>query len=107
MRPVCGGESIVDIDVAEFGESVDESGIVLLLAFVEACIFKKEDVAVGHLGDRGFRQLANAVRCERYRLAGMLRNDERERVQRIRSIRTDLRRPAVGKEGALPAFVID
>ena len=55
------GKSVVDIDVAEHGQRLDERGVVLLLAFVEAQILQQGDVAVLHLGHERFRGRPDAI----------------------------------------------
>ena len=65
MRAMGGGESVIDIDVAELGEFVDMGRIVLLLALVEAGVLQQKHVAVLHLGDRVAGDVADAVGRQR------------------------------------------
>ncbi len=61
VRAMGGGKSVVDVNIAEFGQGVHEGRIVLRLGGMEPCIFEHEDVAVVHRIDRALRDLAGAV----------------------------------------------
>ena len=56
-----GGKGIVHVNIAEFGQGVDEGRIVLGLGGVKSCIFEQEDVALLHRLDRALGDLAGAV----------------------------------------------
>ena len=56
-----GRESVIDEKVAVFRNLLDEGGIVLFLALVEAGVFEQRDVAVLHRGDDGRRRVADAI----------------------------------------------
>ncbi len=61
MGAMGGREGIVDIDVAQFGERIDEFGIVLFLALMKPRIFEKQIIAIAHRGNGGFGGGADAV----------------------------------------------
>ncbi len=52
VRAMRSRESVIDPKIAELCQLIDESRIVLFLFLVEACIFKTQDVAILHRGDR-------------------------------------------------------
>ena len=61
VRAVGGGKSVVDVNIAEFGQGIDERRIVLRLGGMEPCIFEHKDLAVVHRNDRALRDLAGAI----------------------------------------------
>ena len=64
MGPVCGAERVVDIDIAEGRQGFGEAVVVFLFARMESEIFKEQDVARLHLGDKPFHGRADAIRCK-------------------------------------------
>ena len=61
VRAMRSGKSVVDVNIAEFGQGAYERRIVLRLGGMEPGIFEHEDAAVLHCRDRAFRDLAGAV----------------------------------------------
>ena len=102
-----GGEGVVDIDVAERGHRSDERRVVLFLALVEAGVFQQQHVAVGHLGDGGFRRRPDAIRSEGDRLAEMRRERGGDGLQRIGLVRPVLRAAEMGEQDDLAALAGD
>ncbi|MNY57179.1 hypothetical protein D3C86_1933470 [compost metagenome] len=58
---VGGGESVIHIDIAVGRQSLDEGGIVLFFALVEAGVFQKQDIAVVQFRDGIRRRRTDAV----------------------------------------------
>ena len=82
MGAVRGGEGIVDPEVAELGERGDESGIVLLLAGMEARVLQTDDVAGMHGGDRALGDRTDAIVDEGNRPLDDARDFRRDRLER-------------------------
>ena len=61
MGTVSGGKRIIDINIAIFSQCFGKCRIVLFFAFMEACIFEKNNITVFQGIDSGFRFFANAV----------------------------------------------
>ena len=81
-----GGKGVVDIEIAEPGEFVDESRIVLFLALVKAGVLQQQDVAVLHRGMLIAAlggDLADAIGREGDGLLEMLGERGGDRPQRI------------------------
>ena len=104
---VGGGKGVVDIDVAELGELVHMSRVVLLLALVEAGVLEQQDVAVPHRPDRVGGHFANAVANEANRPADDLGHRLGDRSQRIGFVRAALGAAEMRKQNDLAALVGD
>ncbi len=104
---VGGGESVVDIEVAELGELGDIGRIVLLLALVEAGVFQQQHVAVLHFGDRVGGRLANAVGRKGDRALDDVGDRRSDGPERIGFVRTALRPAKMRKKDHLAAFAGD
>ena len=61
VRAMGGGKGIVDVNVAEFGQGIDEARIVLGLGGMEPGIFQQKNVPVPHRLDGVLREFAGAV----------------------------------------------
>ena len=66
MRTVGGREGVVDIDVAVGGQRLDEIGLVLFLALVEAGVLEQQDAAIGKRRHCLLGGVPDAVLCKRY-----------------------------------------
>ena len=102
-----GGEGVVDVNIAKRGQSVDDRGVVLLLALVEAGVFEQQDVAVLHRGDGGGGLVADAVFREGDRAAEALGDRCGDGPQRVFRVRSRFRAAEMGEQDHLAALVGD
>ena len=102
-----GREGVVDIEIAERGERLDEFGVVLLLALVEAGVLEQQHVAVLQRRDRRGRDRADAVGGEGDRLARRSATRGGDRAQRIGRVRPALGPAEMGEQDHLAALVGD
>ena len=106
MGTVRGRERVVDPEVAEFCQRGDETGLVFLLAAVEAGVLEAQHVAGPERRDRGFRRRPDAVRRKRDRTLDHARDCLGHRAQRLRRIRP-LGPAKVGEQDDLAALLSD
>ena len=107
VRAVGGGESVVDVDVAELGELRDMGRIVLLLALMKAGVLQEKHVAVLHFCDRVVGRLADAVVAESDRPLDDVGDRRGDGLERIGLVRPALGPTEMREKNDLAAFVRD
>ncbi len=83
VRAVRHRESVIDENVAQFGQRGDEFGVVLFLAGMEAGVFQADDVAGLHRGDRALGRFADAIVDEFDRALDDVRDLGGDRLERL------------------------
>ncbi len=105
MGAVGEREGIGDEDVAELGHLRGQGGVVLLLALVEACVLKHQNVAILHGGDGLLGLRSDAVGGEGDRLAENGSDRRHHRLQRVFGVRSVLGPAEMGKQDGPAALL--